>query len=126
MKLQHPSLFVMATIFAFLFSCSGNDTKTKGEIGEPNNTIMEAGIIETGKAYSMKIDSIGDIDWYALPVSDSGYVRISTKTVPENLGLNVRFAQKEEWQTQKENGLRDGWTFRLPLPFQELISYISP
>lgn len=105
MKLQLPSLTCLAVILISVFACSKNDKKTKGEIGEPNNTIMEAGIIESGKPYSMKIDSVGDIDWYALPVKDSGYVRVSTKTVPDNLKLNIRFAEKEEWKSEKEKWL---------------------
>lgn len=104
MKSHQLSLLGGALMCSFVIGCSGSKN-SDGHFGEPNNTILEANIIESGKAYSMKIDSVGDIDWYALPVNDSGYVRLSTKVVPENLTLNVRFAEKEEWQAQKEKWL---------------------
>lgn len=91
-------LFVCSLITA----CSSTTKKNDIPIGEPNNTILEAGIIEFGKSYSMKIDSIGDIDWYGAVIEKPGYFEIATKTVPENLKIQVRFAYKEEWESNKE------------------------
>lgn len=104
MKSHQLSFLGGALMCALAIGCSDSKSSEKN-VGEPNNTILQAGLIETGKAYSMKIDSVGDIDWYAVPIVDSGYVTISTKTVPDNLTLNVRFAEKEEWQAQKEKWL---------------------
>lgn len=88
------------TCLALLFSCSSPQEKNK--IGEPNNSILEVGILQSGEIYSMKIDSIGDIDWFALPVPGQGYINVSAKNLPPNLNLVVRFANKEEWKPTKE------------------------
>lgn len=84
-------------------ACSSPKKKeNKNNIGEPNNSILEAGILESGKAYTMKIDSVGDVDWYALPVPGQGYLNISTKNIPENLKLTIQLAEKQEWKPKKE------------------------
>lgn len=76
--------------------------KNKNDIGEPNNSILEAGMLKTGESYTMKIDTVGDVDWFAVPVPGPGYLDVSAKEVPGNLNFVVRFAKKEEWKTQKE------------------------
>src|SRR5699024_11098197 len=96
---------IIFSIFSLCCSCSFLDKKNDKEsgkgIGEPNNTILEAGILKTGEINTMKIDTIGDIDWYAIPVSGQGYLTVSTKKVPENLNLQVRFAEKQAWEKEK-------------------------
>lgn len=88
--------------FAFILVAACSSPKEKNVIGEPNNSILEAGVLESGESYSMKIDSIGDIDWFALPVSGQGYLNISTKEIPDDLKLVVRFANKQEWEPTKQ------------------------
>lgn len=96
------SNFTIRGIIVALFIVAACSSPTKkNHIGEPNNSILEAGILESGESYSMKIDTVGDIDWFALPVPGQGYLNISTKDIPENLQLVVRFAEKQEWEPTK-------------------------
>ncbi len=90
-----------SAILFIVVACSS--PKKKDSIGEPNNSILEAGILKSGESYTMKIDTVGDIDWFAIPVPGQGYLDISAKKIPENLNFVVRFAKKEEWKAQKEN-----------------------
>jgi len=105
---------IIFSIFSLCCSCSFLDKKNDKEsgkgIGEPNNTILEAGILKTGEINTMKIDTIGDIDWYAIPVSGQGYLTVSTKKVPENLNLQVRFAEKQAWEKEKHKWYTD-WNY---------------
>lgn len=103
MKKSIHQIIGIASVLIVAAACSS--PKEKNEIGEPNNSILEAGILQSGESYSMKIDSIGDIDWFALPVPGQGYLDISTKNIPENLKLVVRFANKQEWEPTKEKWL---------------------
>ncbi len=105
MKQYNLRFIGVITLLITVAACSS--PTNKNHIGEPNNSILEAGILESGESYSMKIDTVGDIDWFALPVSGQGYLNISTKNIPENLQLVVRFAEKEEWKPKKENWITD-------------------
>ena len=106
------NLQIIGVIALLITVAACSSPAKKNHIGEPNNSILEAGILESGESYSMKIDTVGDIDWYALPVSGQGYLNISTKNIPKNLQLVVRFAEKEEWKQKKENWI----TAELGLP----------
>jgi hypothetical protein len=106
-KLTKMKTFLSHTIgvgalLVMVASCSSSEKK-ENNIGEPNNSIMEAGILKSAETYSMKIDSVGDVDWFALPMPTQGYLNVSTKSVPKNLNLVIRFANKEEWKPTKEN-----------------------
>lgn len=114
-KLIHQILGVGAVV---IMAAACTSPKEKNEIGEPNNTILEAGMLESGESYSMKIDSVGDVDWFALPVPRKGYLNISTQNIPDNLKLVVRFAEKQEWEQTKENWI----TGELGLPTTIAIS----
>ena len=98
-KSVQKAIGLVAALF-MIAACSS--PKEKNKIGEPNNSILEAGILQSGESYSMKIDSVGDIDWFAIPVPGQGYLNISTKNIAEDLNLVVRFANKEEWKPTKE------------------------
>ncbi len=91
----------LSAVFVLIAACSS--PKKKDDIGEPNNSILEAGLLKSGESYTMKIDTVGDVDWFGIPVPGPGYLDISVKEVPENLNFVVRFAKKEEWKAQKEN-----------------------
>lgn len=106
MKTYYKQIAILV-IAGLLAACASSEKKEK-KPGEPNNSILKAGLLKSGKPYSMKIDSIGDIDWYAIPATGPGYVKISTKAVPENLGLEVRFAEKQAWKPEKQKWLT-GW-----------------
>ncbi|QAA81524.1 hypothetical protein EI546_07205 [Aequorivita sp. H23M31] len=101
MKIFSNHILYAASLFFLIAACSS--PKEKNDIGEPNNSILEAGLLKSGESYSMKIDSIGDIDWFAVPVSGQGYLDVSARNIPDNLNFVVRFANKEEWKSQKEN-----------------------
>src|SRR5690625_1304986 len=108
------------TILIFIAACSSPKEKNKkDDIGEPNNTILQAGLLESGKSYSMKIDTIGDVDWFAVPVSGPGYLNLSTKNIPENLQLVVRFAKKQEWEQQKEKWISGEMDFPATIPIEK-------
>ena len=101
-KITFQTLGVLA-ISLMVVAC--NSPKSNGDkkgVGEPNNSILEAGLLASGTSYDMKIDSIGDVDWFALPVSGQGYLNVSTKNIPEAMNLVVRFSEKEEWKQTKE------------------------
>src|SRR5699024_7327287 len=103
MKQFFQQITGVITILLFIAGCSSPKEKDKkNNIGEPNNSILEAGLLDSGKPYQMKIDTVGDVDWFAVPVSGPGYLNLSTKNIPENLKLVVRFAEKQEWEQQKE------------------------
>jgi len=95
----------VVAVIGLAVACSSSG----GDIGEPNNSILESGMLESGKSYTMKIDSVGDIDWYSVPVPGQGYLNISTKTVPDNLNLQLRFAEKQEWEPEKQKWMT-GWS----------------
>src|SRR5699024_4667640 len=95
----------VVAVIGLAVACSSSG----GDIGEPNNSILESGMLESGKSYTMKIDSVGDIDWYSVPVPGQGYLNISTKTVPDNLNLRLRFAEKQEWEPEKQKWTT-GWS----------------
>lgn len=101
-KITNQILGVFAISMLVVACNSPKNNEEKREIGEPNNSILEAGLLESGKSYDMKIDTIGDVDWFAIPVSGQGYLNVSAKNIPENLNFVVRFSEKEEWKPTKE------------------------
>lgn len=101
-KITYQTLGVLAIS---ILGVACNSPKSNGDnkgVGEPNNSILEAGLLESGRSYDMKIDTIGDVDWFALPVSGQGYLNLSAKNIPEGMNLVVRFSEKEEWKQTKE------------------------
>jgi len=111
-KYVYQALGVLA-ISVMVVSCnSTNKSDGKSDIGEPNNSILEAGLLESGKSYDMKIDTIGDVDWFAIPVSGQGYLDVSAKNIPDGMNLVIRFSEKEEWEQTKEKWI----TGELSLP----------
>jgi len=67
---------------------------------EPNNSPGEANPVEFGKAFTMKIQTKGDNDWYKLPVKEQGYIRLMAKNVPDSLGLQARYGTWDEWEEE--------------------------
>lgn len=120
MKQFFQQITGVITILLFITACSSpKEKEKKDDIGEPNNSILEAGLLDSGKPYQMKIDTIGDVDWFAVPVDGPGYLNLSTKNIPENLKLVVRFAKKQEWEQQKEKWITGEMGFPATIPIEE-------
>lgn len=117
MKQSHLQIIYIIAILFIVAACS-SPTK-KNSIGEPNNSILEAGVLNSGESYNMKIDTVGDIDWFALPVAGQGYLNISTKNIPENLNLIVRFAEKQEWEPTKQKWITGDLNLPATIPVEK-------
>ncbi len=76
-------------LLLLLTACGGSG------VGEPNDSKSNAGMLKSGKAIKMKIDSAGDQDWYAIAPSEKGYVEVNAKNVPQELSPRVRFEGRE-------------------------------
>ncbi|MDZ7718809.1 MAG: hypothetical protein U5K72_08345 [Balneolaceae bacterium] len=85
-------------------SCGGNGGDS---VGEPNNNIMQANIPSWEKPINMKIDSVGDVDWFGLPVEGQGYVSVQARQIPDEIGLRVRFAHRQPWESTKHQWVND-------------------
>lgn len=112
---------IILTLTALVFGCTGKNGK-KGD-AEPNNTIEEAGSITPGETFQATIDPQGDRDWYKVEVDKPGYIRVQASDVPEAINPEITFALFDQWEPNKEKGLR-GWR-RLPdaLPVSEAGTY---
>lgn len=84
--------------------CGGGMTTEQ----EPNNSIDEAENIPLDWKFKTKIQEKKDTDWFKTDLSKQGYLRVKAEGVPEELGLEVRFALKEEWKGNKVKPIR-GW-----------------
>lgn len=116
MKITILPFLALSLSSLLLISCANDKNSRSSGAGEPNNSILTAATVEAGKSFQMKIDSVGDVDWFALPVKDSGYVEVASKNVPDNLKLNIRFAQREEWNSQKEKWLSNWMNLPIAIP----------
>ncbi len=103
-------LFIAIAVF-FLCSCGG------GSIREPNNSIDEANQVELDKAYNMKIDEKGDVDWYSVELPSQGYLKVLAKNIPEEIVPEGAIAIYKEWQGDKGEYMKS-WT---KLPFAVAI-----
>ena len=118
-KVIYQILGVLAISMIVVACNSTNKNKSKSDIGEPNNSILEAGVLESGKSYEMKIDTIGDVDWFAVPVSGQGYLDVSAKNIPEGMNFVIRFSEKEEWEQKKEKWITGELSLPATIPVYE-------
>lgn len=88
--------------FFFIVSCSGG-----GADKEPNNEIQEASVATYDEPFEIKIDPVGDVDWFKVDVPKQGYLSVQANNIDEALSLEVRFAQYQEWEGEKEKDLTD-------------------
>jgi hypothetical protein len=95
-------LLFVSTIF--LFSCGGGSE-------EPNNTIEEAKAVKFDEITEIKISPLADWDWFKFDVTEKGYVKVSTQTIPEGLELECYFALYEEWEGTKEKKISEYMDF---------------
>ncbi|MCF7858856.1 MAG: hypothetical protein K9N07_05955 [Candidatus Cloacimonetes bacterium] len=98
-QLMYFVLLLIATIF------SSNCGKKSGDV-EPNNQIDKASEITFGKPFDIRIDPVGDIDWYKVEITGQGYLTVQANNVPEDLNLEVGFALYEEWEDSKVKWLK--------------------
>jgi hypothetical protein len=106
-------------LVVLLFGPTGCSDPSSGT-GEPNDSILDAGLLENERAVSMRIDSSGDRDWFAIALEGDGYVELGTKRVPEKLQLRARFAEKTPWKARKKNWLGDWDTLPRTKLFREI------
>ena len=65
--------------------------------GEPNNDPKIATSVTLGQTVYPAIYPRGDKDWYTLEVKKQGYLRLTPRDVPKNIGLEARFCIYDEW-----------------------------
>ena len=112
MKIRNLTIVLFVAIaVSFLSSCGG------GSIGEPNNSIDEANQVELDKAYNMKIDEKGDVDWYSVELPSQGYLKVLAKNIPEEIEPEGAIAIYKEWQGDEGEYMKS-WT---KLPFAAAI-----
>ncbi len=104
MKCFNIRILMPAFLVFIGLACSSPDKPGK----EPNDSILKADPIKLDKPVKMKIDSNHDRDWFRATIPDKGYLEIGAKDVPDDLKLEVKFAEKQPWQDQKHNWYT-GW-----------------
>ncbi len=97
----------LCSLLILLFFAGCGKGSTEGP-GEPNDRILDAGVMKPDRKIEMKIDSADDVDWYGIVVPSSGYIKTGVKKVPGDLDPEVRFAHKQEWEDQKQKWI-NGW-----------------
>ncbi|MGC9331433.1 MAG: hypothetical protein ACP5DZ_06090 [Bacteroidales bacterium] len=103
--MKNLHVFYLLAFMIIYVSCGSDSEKKKNASTEPNNTIEEANPIKTGSEFQMTVNPKKDVDWYKIEIPGQGYLKLVSKTVPENLDAQVRFATYEEWGEEKENFL---------------------
>jgi hypothetical protein len=106
--MKKQNLLYVLIAFVILACGSGkekSDDSTKSY--EPNNKIEEASELKLGTEIKMSIDKKEDVDWYKVEISEQGYLRAVSNGIPENLDVEIRFAQYDEWGEEKEVFLSD-------------------
>ncbi|MFP4664973.1 MAG: hypothetical protein ACLFM1_11150 [Bacteroidales bacterium] len=99
------NLFFIPGLVIAMFSCDSKPEEAANESVEPNDKIEEANAIETGTEFSMQIHPKEDVDWYMMEAPGKGYIKVMSKSEPENLNVQVRFAEYDEWGEKKEKFL---------------------
>jgi len=92
-------LLILALILVYSCGKQGGDN-------EPNNTIDQASEVNYGEQFSLKIDPLGDADWFKVKVTNQGYIQVNSANRVEGVQLQVSFAQYQEWEEQKEKWCR--------------------
>jgi hypothetical protein len=98
-------LILLTVFFCLGVSCDSESEKEANESVEPNNKIEEANAIKPGAEFSMQIHPTEDVDWYMMEAPGKGYIKAMSNAVPEELNVQVRFANYDEWGEKKEKFL---------------------
>ncbi len=98
-------LIILSVLFCLGVSCDSESKKEANESAEPNNKIEEANAIVPGAEFSMQIHPKEDVDWYMMEAPGKGYIKTMSNAVPEDLDVQVRFAEYDEWGEKKEKFL---------------------
>ncbi len=101
---------LLFTLLTLMLAC---DSGPYSDAGEPNDSILEADRLISGKPIRMRIDSGDDVDWYGIPLDSNGYLKIGYQKLPEGMVLEARFAKKQAWEAKKRKWLGE-WQ-KLPL-----------
>ena len=67
---------------------------------EPNNTPKEAEEVNFDEEYKSAIYPVGDTDWFKFTTDEAGYVRVKAKNVREELELEARYANYDEYEAE--------------------------
>ena len=68
---------------------------------EPNNTPKEAERINFDEEYQSAIYPVGDTDWFKFKTNEPGYVTVKAKNVQDELELEARYANYDEYEGDK-------------------------
>ncbi len=91
---------------AILFSCA--DTSKMHDL---DNTIEEAVLLDFDEIVEIKVQPVGNRNWFKVEVPEQGYVRVSSQVSPEDVNLSCYFAFYEEWEDDKINRITGHLSF---------------
>jgi len=74
---------------------------------EPNNTPKKAARVNFDEEYKSAIYPVGDTDWFKFKTDEPGYVTVKAKNVSEELKLETRYANYDEYEAEKIDVFRN-------------------
>ena len=74
---------------------------------EPNNTPKKAAKANFDEEYKSAIYPVGDTDWFKFKTDEPGYVTVKAKNVSEELELEARYANYDEYEAEKIDVFRN-------------------
>lgn len=85
-----------------LYSC-GDGSK----MHDLDNTIEEAVPLKFDETVEIKVNPVGNKNWFKVDVPEQGYLKVSAQNDPKDLNLACYFAFYEEWADKKTNVISD-------------------
>ena len=74
---------------------------------EPNNTPKEAEKVNFDEEYKSAIYPVGDTDWFRFTTNEPGYVTVKAKNVGDELELEARYANYDEYAAEPVDVFRN-------------------
>ncbi len=74
---------------------------------EPNNSPKKAERVNFNEEYKSAIYPVGDNDWFTFKTDEPGYVTVKAKNIPENLELEARYTNYDEYAADKIDVFRN-------------------
>jgi len=74
---------------------------------EPNNSPKKAEKVNFDEEYKSAIYPVGDTDWFKFKTDEPGYVTVKAKNVPDELELETRYANYDEYEGDKIDVFRN-------------------